>query len=141
MRAPRCATNVGAGRRDIQVNGLSGQSEEGKQMTDVLDDLKKWANLKVGDQIPNEWGPPLTAILKAAVAEIEHLRRKAGEVSDGESSSQTADFLERAGAPLVVLPSSPVFQTAYQVQYDNYRVPVGGEVEIRGTADKPSDTE
>ena len=84
--------------------------------------------------------PRALAAMKEAADMIERLQRRAGAVSEGESFDEIRR-LARAGAPLVVLPSSPVFQTAYQVQYDNYRVPVGGEVEIRGTADKPSDTE
>jgi hypothetical protein len=41
---------------------------------DVLDDLRKWASLKVGDPMPNQWGPSLTAVLNRAIAEIERLR-------------------------------------------------------------------
>jgi len=43
-------------------------------MTDILDRLRKWAGYKVGDAMPNDWGPALTADLKDAIAEIERLR-------------------------------------------------------------------
>ena len=46
---------------------------------DIIDRLKRWYDGA------NAWGPELTADLKAAVAEIERLRRLAGAVSDGES--------------------------------------------------------
>ncbi len=45
-------------------------------MTDVLTELEKWAVLKVGDPMPNEWGPPLTAVLNAAITEIKMLRAR-----------------------------------------------------------------
>ena len=51
---------------------------------DIIDRLKRWYD-GTNDYRTNDWGPELTADLKAAVAEIERLRRLAGAVSDGES--------------------------------------------------------
>ena len=54
---------------------------------DIVNRLEKWASLKVGDPLPEElipvdgnWGPPLTALLNDAIAEIKRLRIVAGEV-------------------------------------------------------------
>lgn len=58
---------------------------------DVLSRLEKYANLKVGQEIPPElggpggWGPPLTETIKDAIAVIRNLRAVAGAVSPGES--------------------------------------------------------
>lgn len=40
---------------------------------ELVAELRKWGSLKVGDQIPNEWGPPLTELLNGAADRIDEL--------------------------------------------------------------------
>jgi hypothetical protein len=57
-----------------------------RKHADVVDELRRWAALRVGDPIPtNGWGEPLTALFNEAIAEIERLRSLAGAVTRGPS--------------------------------------------------------
>ena len=59
-------------------------------MSKLVDDLRKWGSIKVGQSIPEEfggsngWGPPLTKLLNDAADRIEYLEGLAGAVSQGD---------------------------------------------------------
>lgn len=54
-------------------------------MSDILADLRKYADLSIGDPVPPEM-LDMADIARRAIAEIEHLRSLAGAVSKGGGS-------------------------------------------------------
>lgn len=68
---------------------------------DILDRLRRYAALRPGDMFPsdlggpNGWGPPLTAVMNDAIAEIVRLRGLAGAVSDGNDFATIRHVIRR----------------------------------------------
>lgn len=69
--------------------------KQGGHVSKLVDDLRKWGSLKVGQLIPeelarpNEWGPPLTKLLNDAADRIEYLEAHVGAVSQGSGDFRT----------------------------------------------------
>lgn len=40
---------------------------------ELIENLRKWGSLKIGDIPPNNWGKPLTELLKDAADKLEEL--------------------------------------------------------------------
>lgn len=49
---------------------------------DIIERLQAWADMKIGDPAPNNWGVQLSADLRRAIAEIEYLRSELYGLSD-----------------------------------------------------------
>lgn len=64
---------------------------------DILERLRKWSSLKVGDPMPNVWGPALTTDLNDAIAEIERLRALVGAASPEPDLATIRQDLKTAG--------------------------------------------
>lgn len=68
---------------------------------DVLERLRKWAAMKQGELMPDNWGPALSVDLCDAVAEIEYLRSLAGAVTPGQSFTEMREGLRGRREPTI----------------------------------------
>ena len=64
-------------------------------MSKIVEELRKWGAIKVGEPIPaelggsNGWGAALTKLLNEAADRIEYLEARAGSVSQGDGDFRT----------------------------------------------------
>ena len=51
---------------------------------DIKAELRKWGALKVGDPVPNDWGPTLTKLLNDAADRIYDLETELWEAAQDQ---------------------------------------------------------